>query len=183
MFIKVVVVDQKRVQSKFEVNQVLAKAWFAPKDDSVDLAFKMDLPANPDYEELPSGLKPGDPTYQEVRDLISHLMLCSERRNGDALFESIYPILRSPPSYLGTREQSKRHSSSLIDAINSGKYRLITKLNDVTLVFGKRSVIAYSGVDDVLDPYLFKYQAEKGDDRLFLRAVLLVRLEGKWLSR
>jgi len=183
MFMKVVAVDPNRFRTTFEVEEVLAKSWLDPRLESITLEFDTKLTKGPDYQTLPSEVKPGDALYQEVRTLIDHWATCCNDHDADALFESSMPTLKSPPPYLGHRDAAKLDSKQLIDAINGRKFRLVTKADDVQIVFGKRSVLVYAGVthDTVAPlPYLFELKSDEGLEPAFVQAAAIARLEGKW---
>jgi hypothetical protein len=186
MFMKVVAVDPKQFKTTLELKAVLAKTWLDSRSESVTLEFDPKLTKTPDYEELPSGSKPSDPSYQELRRLMDHWAACCNKHDAKALFDSTMPELKSTPPYLEDRYAHKRHPSSLEDVINKRKYRLTTKATEVQFVFGKRSVLVYTGLTDDPPfpiPYLFEFKSdEKGLEPVVVEAMTLARLEGKWVG-
>jgi hypothetical protein len=179
IFVKAVLIDPASFKSDFALKQVLAKTRLGPKDEEAALEFEGSKTVKSVYYEI----QDNDASRKELRDLISKwASLCAAKR-GDALIESMVPDIKPLPSYLGSQKAAKQRAAPVVDGINSGKFHLETKVDDVKLVIGKRSAIAYAGITEDFSPYLFKFRVDGQAEPFYLNSVLVVRIDGKWCSR
>lgn len=179
VFVKVIAVDPKTCLNTFKIDEILAKAWFEPTQDTVSLEFTLNLAEGPDYSEISSD----DVTQREIRGLIAHWADCCKRRDSDAWLKSMMPDLKSPPPYMANRADVRRKGPVLVDGINNGNLQLVTEFDNMKIIIGKRSAIAYCGVNHESAPYLFEFRAEGEGKTIFFAAPTLIRMEGKWRIR
>lgn len=65
------------------------------------------------------------------------------------------------------------------DPVTDTNYRLTTDASEVNAIFGKRTVILYTGFNDADFPYLFRFSSDR--DTCSMGAITLGRLEGHWV--
>ena len=182
MFIKVLTTDPTRFKETFptvKADRVLAKTWLDPAKESITLAFEMAVPKGPDWEELPEWPKDEERLRREVGDLVHKWVACCNARDLDGLFRSWMPDLRNPLPYLTTRDAAMQAFRAGNDPVTDTNYRLTTDASEVNAIFGKRTVILYTGFNDADFPYLFRFSSDR--DTCSMGAITLGRLEGHWV--
>jgi hypothetical protein len=182
MLMKAVIVDPQRFNNTFAIEKVLAKTWLDPTQESVTMEFDAELTKRPDYEELPNDRSSHDRLCREARTLVEQLAKCCDAHDGEGFFRLTMPDLKSPPPYLGDWEAARRSQMSLIARVSDTKYRLVTRVDDVQVVVGKRSVLVFTGVTENEVPYLFQLNSQGESDPVFVSSMRLMRLEGQWIA-
>jgi hypothetical protein len=181
MFAKVLTVDPRRFKETFGVEEVLAKTWLDPKEESVVLRFTARVPKGPDWEEVPGWPKEEEKLTHDIHRLVSEWVAAWERHDPDAFFRSMVPELKNAPPYLKTLDAVKRSSAATINFVKDKDNHVRTTPSDVKMIFGKRSVIVYAGVRKDWYPYLFEFRNREADEPGWIGAVTLGRLEGQWV--
>ena len=82
-----------------------------------------------------------------------------------------------------SRAKRLEESKSIPAIVDSVENRLLTKSEDVKIIYGKRSVLLYSDASELGSPYLFLFDSGDASFVPCLGEVTRVRLEGKWTLR
>jgi hypothetical protein len=178
MFMKVVTANPARLKES-RIDKVLAKTLLEPGSESVSLEFDAITTRPPDYEVLPSDPESRTKQERELRKLVDYWIACCAKHDGEAIVSSLIPELKSPPPYMKSRTERVRQAKQVIDVVNALQNRLVTKKEDVRMVFGKRSVLVFAGTFNG-SPYLFHFESNDPNVTQSIRDITMVRLEGKW---
>ena len=184
MFVKAVTIDPRTFKDTLEVEEVLGKAWLEPSQKSVTLEFDAKITKVPDYEDLPDDPKAIARMRQELQSLVVRWIECCRSHDVQGFSESWMPRLKSPPPYLSDASRPNEVTPFVKGLVGSETYALVTKANEVQMIFGKRSVLLYTSIKkDQGAPfgYLFEFKSSNKDST-FIEPVTLARLEGKWVG-
>jgi hypothetical protein len=197
VFIKVVDLDMEKLKNTprpfvgFRYEKMVAKKMLDPSQASSELEFTLPLTRSPDYEELPPDPKARVEERKDIHELLDEFIAACDGHDGDKCFSLLLPELKSPPRHRKNVEDAKKDWRTVYNIIKEPQYRLVTKREDVKMIFGRRTVLLYVDIGNVEDePHLLRFdplgnvQAGALPNPVFyLGEIALVRLGGKWMIR
>jgi hypothetical protein len=181
MFMKVAVAST-RLQRQWRFDKIIAKSWVAPEKDSVTLEFESDWTERPDFDDLSSDPASRAEQEEELRQLVKKWIKCCEKHDGQAMAQSLVPELKSYSPRMKSRSERLRDLKDIVAFVESSDNTLVTKAEDVKIVFGKQTVILYSEINDAREPRFFRFKTSRKDLTPSIGPLRFAKIQGKWIA-
>jgi hypothetical protein len=179
IWIKVLLANPEEMLKVLKARKLIAKTWLEPENDSTSLEFDAQVSGPPEFDELAQDPKGRAAHEKEVRQLVDQLLAAYAKHDVDSFNQLLLPAIKSPPQYAKHREELLKWKEEFARMVNNRKEKLLTKRDDVKIVYGARSVVLYSGDHDG-SPFFLDFDTGERNSLSFLDAITLVRIGGKW---
>jgi hypothetical protein len=170
------------------IERVVAKVRLAVSTstdsvNSVTLSFDAPIEYTPYIDRLCRNEDDKPKVAAEAREYLGTLYRAMQAHDGNSYVKLAYPPWESRPRWLGAKDNWDKYLAKERQKVNDPQLVLQTKMDDIQLLVGERSVLAWSGrlhsfMRDV--DYAFSWSQLGGERKIFLQAITLVRIDGRW---
>jgi len=190
LYIKIVELSLRDFRAGM-AGRVIAKTRIHPTTSTAkhklnSLEFNSDFEANPCYDRLDDTTAGQVNVRREVYEYLSSVFAVIRQNDVEALKRMTYAPFEVRPRWGFTKDEFLAFLDRRWKNAADSDWVLTTKVEDVKMIIGARSVIAYSGLrkGDIADPfdsyYLLEWENRMNHGKRRDREATLVRVNGRW---
>jgi len=172
-------------ESGFEIKKVYGKNWLLPEEQSGTITFELDdHRMKPVYDLLVDDPASRERQRAQIMGLLREMKEAWNQRDGERLWKLLnLELVATPWGPLLSTDTLRQRKRDVIEFVNRGQYEWVTPLDELKMIFGRRTVLVYHGSEtDLFGPYLFKGRDRETHQVDFKKGpLLLARVNRMWV--